>query len=135
MLEAQRQHHDHVDLENSEARQALARLVLNLFDRWGLSGADQLNLLGLSANSRAVLNKMRKGGALPAGRDILDRASYLLSIHKALRLLYPRNPDDRYNWVNQRNADFGQRAPLELMREGMIGIAKVSRYLDHVRGV
>lgn len=125
-----------IDLESPESRLHLAKLITNLFDRWSLSNADQLALLGLSSNSRAVLSKMRRGTApLPAGRDILDRASYLLSIHKALRLLYPRNPDDRYNWVNQRNRDFGNQAPLELMRQNMIGVAKVARYLDHLRGV
>lgn len=125
-----------LDLESPEARYHLAKLITNLFDRWGLSSSDQLSLLGLSANSRAVLSKMRNGkAAYPAGKDFMDRASYLLSIHKALRLLYPRNPDDRYGWITQRNKAFGQRAPLELMKQNMVGLAKVSRYLDHLRGV
>jgi len=130
-------HCDQVDLDSREARYKLAKLVTNLFDRWGLTQADQLNLLGLSDNSRSILNKMRKGTqALPSSRDVQDRVGYLLAIHKALRLLYPRNEHDRYHWVSQRNADFKNREPLELMREqGLIGVAKVSRYLDHLRGV
>jgi hypothetical protein len=67
---------------------------------------------------------------------MLDRAGWLLAIHKALRLLYPRNEALRYSWVKRRNRDFDNFTPLELMiREGIIGIAKVSRYLDMERGL
>jgi hypothetical protein len=64
-----------------------------------------------------------------------DRVGWLLSIHKALRLLYPRNEDIRSSWVNRRNAAFDNLAPLDVMKEqGIIGIARVARYLDFYRG-
>jgi len=125
-----------IDLRSVEARQSLAKLVIKLFDHWGLSTADRLELLGLSANSRSVLAKYAKGDALPEGRDTLDRVGWLLAIHKALRLLYPQNPEIRYTWVNRRNSAFTNLTPLTVMKEqGIVGLARVARYLDFYRGL
>lgn len=127
---------DPIDLTTEESRSRLAGLLTNLFAKWELSTTEQLNLLGLSATSRAMLAKYRRGGALANSRDMLDRAGWLLAIHKALRLLFPRNESLRYSWVKRRNRDFDNFTPLEvMMREGIIGIAKVSRYLDMERGL
>ncbi len=126
---------DEVILESVDSRKGLATLVMKLFHLWGLSTSDQLDLLGLSPKSRAMLSKYAKGEALSATRDMFDRVGWLLSIHKALRLLYPRNEDIRYSWVNRRNAAFDNLAPLDVMKEqGIIGIARVARYLDFYRG-
>jgi len=123
------------DLEAPKSRQAMAKLVTRLFELWDLDTAAQLNLLGLSKKSRALLTKYRKGEALSSNRDTLDRVGWLLAIHKALRLLYPHNPDLRYQWVKHRNRAFANHTPLEEMEEhGLIGIAKVARYLDYQRG-
>lgn len=126
---------DEVVLESADSRKGLATLVIKLFQLWELSTSDQLDLLGLSPKSRAMLSKYARGEALPATRDMFDRVGWLLAIHKALRLLYPRNEDIRYSWVNRRNAAFDNLAPLEVMKEqGIIGIARVARYLDFYRG-
>ena len=102
---------------------------------WELPTSDQLNLLGLSETSRSLLSRYRKGEPLSAGRDVLDRVGWLMAIHKALRLLYPHNPNLLYSWVKRRNAAFGNLTPLEIMRDdGLIGIARVARYLDSLRG-
>ncbi len=127
---------NHIDLTTEENRAKLARLLTNLFAKWELSTTEQLNLLGLSATSRSLLTKYRRGSALANSRDMLDRAGWLLAIHKALRLLFPRNEALSYSWVKRRNRDFDNFTPLEvMMREGIIGIAKVSRYLDMERGL
>ena len=125
-----------IDIENSDARRKLARLVTRLFELWDLPAADQLELLGLSRTSRAQISRYRKGGALPSSRDMLDRIGWLLSIHKSLRLLYPRNESIRYTWVKRRNQILGDERPLDIMKyQGLIGIARVARYLDFLRGM
>jgi len=122
-------------LSSDESRVNLAKLVTKLFDLWDLSTVDRLELLGQSPSSRANLAKYRKGAPLPNLRDLLDRAGWLLSIHKSLRLLYPYNKSLCYSWVKQRNKAFDNLTPLQLMQqEGIIGMAKVSRYLDFQRG-
>jgi len=124
-----------IDLSSEDSRSALSKMVIRLFHLWDLSTADQLELLGLSPKSRAMLAKYGKGEALPGARDILDRAGWLLAIHKALRLLYPRNEEICYSWVSRRNTAFDNLTPLAVMKEqGIIGIAKVARYLDFYRG-
>ena len=125
-----------INIENSDARRKLARMVTRLFELWELPSADQLELLGLSRTSRAQLSKYRKGGALPSSRDMLDRIGWLLSIHKSLRLLYPRNENIRYTWVKRRNQILDDQRPLVIMKhQGLIGIARVARYLDFLRGM
>jgi hypothetical protein len=125
-----------VNIENSDARRKLARMVTRLFELWELPTADQLELLGLSRTSRAQISKYRKGGALPSSRDMLDRIGWLLSIHKSLRLLYPRNENIRYTWVKRRNQILDDQRPLDIMKhQGLIGIARVARYLDFLRGM
>ena len=125
-----------INLENSDARRKPARMVTRLFELWNLPTADQLELLGLSRTSRAQISKYRKGGALPSSRDMLDRIGWLLSIHKNLRLLYPRNENIRYTWVKRRNQILDDQRPLDIMKyQGLIGIARVARYLDYIRGM
>ena len=126
----------HINLENSDARRKLAQMATRLFELWDLPAADQLELLGLSRTSRAQISKYRKGGALPSSRDMLDRIGWLLSIHKSLRLLYPRNENIRYTWVKRRNKILDDQRPLDIMKyQGLIGIARVARYLDYIRGM
>lgn len=131
MLTSNSTGHERIGLTTEESRSRLAKLLTNLFARWDLSTVEQLNLLGLRPASRSHLTRYRRGRALANSRDMLDRAGWLLAIHKALRLLYPHNEALRYSWVKRRNRDFDNFTPLEvMMREGLIGIAKVSRYLD-----
>ncbi len=124
-----------IDLNSPESRKALAKMVTRLFDLWGLPASDQLSLLGLSATSRSMLTKYRKGSAIPNSRDMLERVGWLLSIHKALRLLFPYNREFRQQWVAKRNQMMGNLRPVDLMKEkGIIGIATVARHLDSLRG-
>lgn len=125
-----------INLEGTDERKKLAKMVTRLFELWGLSTADQLELLGLSRTSRSQLSKYRKGGAIPSSRDMLDRIGWLLSIHKSLRLLYPRNENIRYTWINRQNQMLSGQKPLDVMKnQGLIGIASISRYLDFLRGM
>ena len=125
-----------INLEGTDERKKLAKMVTRLFELWNLSTADQLELLGLSRTSRSQLSKYRKGGAIPSSRDMLDRIGWLLSIHKSLRLLYPRNENIRYTWIKRQNQMLNGQKPLDLMKnQGLIGIASVARYLDFFRGM
>jgi len=124
-----------INLESGQARKKLARMVTRLFELWDLPSGDQLKLLGLSRTSRALISMYCKGEAAPTSRDRLDRIGWLLSIHKSLRLLYPRNENIRYTWIKRRNRVLDDQRPLDVMKyQGLIGIARVARYLDFLRG-
>jgi hypothetical protein len=123
-----------IDLRQRSSRERLARLVVALFDHWRLSVPDQALLLGLSPDSRATLARYRKGEPLADSADLIARAGHLLGIHKALRIVFPHDLDLAYRWISTPNRRFGDRMPLELMRQGYEGILAVRRFLDFERG-
>ena len=123
-----------VDLRARESRTALARMIVQLLDHWQLGAADQAVLLGLSGQSRSTLARYRRGEPLADSADLLARAGHLLGIHKALRILFPHDRDLAYRWVAAPNRRFGERAPLDLMKQGFEGLLAVRRYLDFERG-
>lgn len=123
-------------LQDEQVRKDLARVVLALFARWNLGTEQQLALLGLSPESRRLLAQYRTGDKpLPGGRDSLDRAGYLMGIHKGLHLLFPEDEELRYGWVHLRNALLDGDAPLQVMlRDGLVGLARVARFVAFQRG-
>lgn len=123
-----------VDLHQRGNRERLAKMVVSLFDHWQIPAPDQASLLGLSPDSRATVARYRKGDPLADNTDLLARAGHLLGIHKALRILFPHDRDLAYRWVGTPNRRFGDRSPLETMKQGYEGILAVRRYLDFERG-
>jgi len=97
------------DLNRSKA---LLKLVSNLFGEWEMTEAERHDLLG-------------------PDDELEDRVGWLLSIHKALRLLYPENPEICYSWVKRRNQVFDNQAPLQIMlQSGIPGMKAVAFHLD-----
>ena len=118
-----------------EERGALARMVMRLFEHWGLSSDDQIAVLGLAAGSRAALSRYRRGEPLAPSRDLLERVGHLLAVHKNLRLLFPQNRDLAYRWMGTRNRAFDGLTPVEAIRRwGFVGLLMVRTYLDRARG-
>lgn len=109
----------------------LAKAVSRLLDCWELSQDMQCELLGLMPSSREKLLQMKVGLAeIPTGRDAFDRVMYLLSIHKCLTMLYPKNEDLRFGWIRTRNKRFDNLSPLDTMLEkGILGLFIVNNFL------
>lgn len=123
-----------IDLRQRHRREQLARMIVQLFEHWQLAAPDQATLLGLSSDSRATVARYRKGEPLADSTDLLARAGHLLGIHKSLRIMFPHDRDLAYRWITTPNRRFGDRAPLETMRQGYEGILAVRRFLDFERG-
>lgn len=116
-------------------RKAIAGMLMKLFDHWKLSTEEQLDAMGFAPANRAALSRFRRGEAIAASRDTMERAGHLLSIHKNLRLLFPQNRDLAYGWVKRRNLAFENRAPIDVIRDyGFAGLLMVLAYLDRARG-
>jgi hypothetical protein len=123
-----------IDPGTREARSRLAAMVTKLLEHWKLTASEQADLLGLSTGSRSTLVRYRSGEPLADNRDLLDRASHLLGIHKSLRLLFPHDRDLAYRWMTQPNRRLGAR-PVDLIVEhGFEGLLALRRYLDFQRG-
>jgi len=123
-----------VDLHTSEARSQLAKIVTRLFDHWELTLAEQAGLLGLSTSNRASISRYRNGEPLADNRDLLDRVSCLLGIHKVLRILFPHNRDLVYRWMSAPNRRLGERPVDLVLKHGFEGLLAVRRYLEFERG-
>ncbi len=121
--------------KSQDERRSLAVMITRLFDHWQLSSKDCLMLLGLSPGNRAALAGYRKGKPLANNRDLFDRVSYLLGIHKALRLIFPKNRDLAYRWMATPNQRLEGQSPVEFVHaKGLPGLAALRGLLDFERG-
>ena len=121
---------------------AQAGAGLRTFERiagqWKLPVVDAMTLIGIDARSTyyELLRRARESGEVKGlSRDQLDRLSYLLGIYHSIRVLFPRSSETREAWVTRANTSslFGGRAPLELMRSGMVGLYQTFAHLAAVR--
>jgi hypothetical protein len=115
-------------LQAAAGLRAFARIV----DQWRLPAADAMALLGVDSRSTyyELLKRARDSREVKGlSKDQLDRLSYVLGIFQSLRLLFPHSRDTRDGWVSRPNtsAMFGGRAPLDIMRSGMIGHLAATR--------
>src|SRR5262245_45067353 len=113
---------------------AALRAFANIAEAWGLTVAEQLELLGIASRSTFFKWRRERDPKLP--RDTLERLSYLLGIYKSLQILLPdaRAADE---WVRRPNDAplFGGRSALERMLSGQVSdLFVVRQYLDAERG-
>ncbi|MCD8548469.1 MAG: MbcA/ParS/Xre antitoxin family protein [Aeromonadaceae bacterium] len=109
--------------------------VFNILDKWQCSNEEQLALLGIE--SRTTLNSYKKcKGNQRLNRDTLERMSYILNIHKSLRILFTAE-ESVYGWVRKANSHpfFAGRSAMEIMRHGRVAdLYEVSKRLSAWRG-
>lgn len=100
-------------------------------ERWNLSTDQQITLLG--SPPRSTFFKWKKeGGAVPP--DTVERLSHLLSIWKALQILFTSDQASDA-WMHASNDFFNGDSALDVMLGGkVIDIYAVRRYLDAQRG-
>lgn len=115
-----------------EERVALARAIMAILDKWGLSAADQVQLLNLPDKTPTrMLRRYRDDTPLPDTAEVNERLEHIIGIADALRTSYPHNPSMGLIWMKQRNKRFNRRAPVRVMVEdGMDGIISVRSHLD-----
>lgn len=110
---------------------AMARAVVNLFQRWGLADREAATLLG--GVSPRTWARWKAGDVGRIERDRKARLSNLIGIHKALRLIFTE-PTRAHGWVRRPNAAFGGRSALDVMLDGeLTDLMRVRRYLDAER--
>lgn len=111
------------------------RAFFNIARDWGLSGDEQMVLLGSPGRSTFFKWKSAPETA-ELKRDTLERLSYLLGIYKALQILLP-DAAAADAWVKKPNIAplFGGKSALDRMLGGNVGdLLAVRQYLDARRG-
>ena len=124
-----------VDIQSGDAGRVALKFFFTLMDKWGCTKEQQRTLLGSIGNTTYFSYKKLPSVRLP--HDTLERISYLMGIHKALRILFSNHEARAYEWVHKPNsaAPFNGRSALEYMLGGqVVDVADVRRYLDGVRG-
>ena len=112
--------------------EAMARAAVNLFAKWDISDAQASILLGGLSPRTWARWKTGTIGRVP--RDLKARLSNLMSIHKALRIVFT-DSERGYGWVKRPNDAFGGASALDVMVAGeLTDIMRVRRYLDTIRG-
>ena len=101
---------------------------------WKLKPGEQRTLLGdLPATT---FNRYKQLPQVALNRDLMERISYILGIHKALRILF-QDADRAYDWMHLPNDafPFGGQTALEFVLQGsLVRLAELRAYLDAMRG-
>lgn len=111
------------------------RAFFNIARDWGLSGDEQMVLLGGPGRSTFFKWKAAPESA-DLKRDTLERLSTLLGIYKALQILLP-DAAAADAWVKKPNTAplFGGKTALDRMLGGNVSdLVAVRQYLDARRG-
>lgn len=120
--------------EDQMSRAAL-QAFFGIAEDWKLSNEQQRILLGSPAESTFFKWKKNKEGRLSL--DTLDRVSYIMGIHKALRIIFG-DIKSVQRWIHALNDAplFGGRSAISFMTGSghMEDLAMVRRYLDAERG-
>ena len=123
-----------VDDSESRQTQAALRAFFALSEKWKLTRDQSLTLLGRPSPSTYHNWKNLKAASL--SHDTMERISYLLGIHKALRIIFSRNSESIYAWIKKPNNHplFAGRSALDRMLSGSItDLYIVRQYLDSQR--
>ncbi len=117
---------------NEEQRAALARAIMAILDRWGLSAEEQVQLLNLPDNTPSrMLRRFRDNTPFPDTKEVNERLEHIIGIADALRTTYPHYPAMGLIWMKRKNKRFKRRAPIQVMVEdGLDGIIAVRSHLD-----
>ncbi|WP_339411321.1 MbcA/ParS/Xre antitoxin family protein [Pseudomonas sp. EA_35y_Pfl2_R5] len=123
-----------LDLDSTKAGQVALKFFFNLMEKWDCTVEQQMVLLG--SIGRSTLYKYRQLPEVRLPRDTMERVSYLMGIHKSLRILFGDKPST-YEWIKKANSEapFNGNSALQVMLAGgVVDLADVRRYLDGVRG-
>jgi len=110
------------------------KAVFNILDRWGCEREQILNILQIS---KSAYHKYRADPqSANLSHDQLERLSYLLNIHAALRIVFD-NPDNVYGFMSMPNHNpfFNGTTPLEIIAGGNFGaLYETYKRIDSLRG-
>lgn len=116
---------------SEDERIQLTQGVLCMLDEWGISGKDQLVVLGLGDAPAREIRQLRENRPLPDDPEVMQRVEHLICIADALRTTYPFSQRMGKLWMNKPNRKFRQRTPaMTMVEDGIVGLISVRSYLD-----
>ncbi len=116
------------------AQSTVISTVLRILDKWHCTAAEKQALLGVGRSTLFKYAKTPATARLMA--DTLERCSYILNIHAALRTIFD-NPENVYSFVRMPNHNpfFLGRSPLEVICSGRFAdLYEAHKRIDALRG-
>ncbi|MBN8661389.1 MAG: DUF2384 domain-containing protein [Candidatus Obscuribacter phosphatis] len=109
----------------------------NIAEKWELTTAQQMTLLGVATES-TFFNYKRDPLAARINKDMLERLSYVLGIFKDLQVLFT-DESSANSWIKKSNsaAPFNGRSALDFLLErgSIVDLHRVRQYLAAQRGI
>ena len=117
---------------NHEDSVSLTRSIMSILDSWGLSGDALMAVLALPEGTpKRALRKYRDNTPFPDSEEVYQRLDHIIGIADALRTTYPHNPPMGILWLQQKNKQFQNRIPLQIiLDDGLDGLREVRAHLD-----
>lgn len=112
------------------------RAAVAILERWRASSDQACRILRISRSTHVRANQQDPAWSVSLDSDQMQRISFILNIHAALRLVFD-NPDNVYGFpaMANHNEFFNGRSPLEIMAQGdMISLYETFRRIDVLRG-
>lgn len=93
--------------------------AVGILDKWGASTDQACGVLRISRSTFVRAMQREPEWAVTLDPDQMQRISFVLNIHAALRLIFD-NPKNVYGFVSMANNNdfFKGRSPLEIMTQG-----------------
>jgi uncharacterized protein (DUF2384 family) len=109
------------------------KAVFNILSKWSCSTEEEQAALGMK---RSQLFKAKKNpNSVSLSSDQVERISYLLNIHQALRIVFT-NPENVYGFMKMPNHSpfFNGRTPIAVIsKKGFGGLYETYRRIDSLR--
>jgi hypothetical protein len=112
------------------------RAAVGILDKWRASSDQACRILRISRSTYTRARQRDPDWAVTLDADQMQRISFVLNIHAALRLVFD-NPENVYGFPSMANNNdfFNGRSPLEIMAQGdMISLYETFRRIDVLRG-
>lgn len=112
------------------------RAAVTVLDKWQATTEQACRILRISRSTYARAKLRNPDWAVSLDPDQMQRVSFILNIHAALRLIFD-NPENTYGFAAMPNHNefFNGRSPLEVMAQGdMISLYESFRRIDSLRG-
>ncbi|VVO78222.1 hypothetical protein PS903_01626 [Pseudomonas fluorescens] len=112
------------------------RAAVGILEKWAASGDQACRILRISRSTYTRARQRDPEWAVTLDSDQMQRISFVLNIHAALRLVFD-NPENVYGFPSMANENefFNGRSPLEIMSQGdMISLYETFRRIDVLRG-
>ncbi|WP_283131111.1 MbcA/ParS/Xre antitoxin family protein [Enterovibrio norvegicus] len=105
----------------------------NILKGWGIEASDVMKIMGLAKSTYHKYKADPEKANLT--KDQLERVSYLLNIHSALRIVFDNqeNVQGFMNMINH-NAYFEGRTPIDVIKQGRVAdLYEVASRIDALR--